>query len=413
MPSEVSESERVFQSAAWIWVVYVAILAGIDMVIYANRPILPIVWYHIANILPAVLFLGLSYSKDLKKQSHFYPPLMILIITAAPILIRYLLDLRLPPAPLSNIEGMVLRQLPVLLIGLVLVAWHYNLSTIILYSLVINLLELAIVYGFGLLDEAQLSSFFFIILIRMVCMVVVGIYINRLITRLRIQQESLKSANTQLAHYASTLETLTLSRERNRMSRELHDTAVHTLSGLAVQLETTKAYLDVNPTKAQELVEQSLETTRSGLQETRRVLKALRASPLDDLGLSEAIRELTNSTAERGKLSLDLDLPAGNVILSPDVEQSIYRIAQEAMENVIHHANARQLIVKLEVIDKDIMLLVQDDGIGFNSEANISAGHFGLAGMRERAQLAGGELLVTSQPNHGTSIRVWIKGGYS
>jgi len=413
MPSEVSESERVFQSAAWIWVVYVAILAGIDMVIYANRPILPIVWYHIANILPAVLFLGLSYSKDLKKQSHFYPPLMILIITAAPILIRYLLDLRLPPAPLSNIEGMVLRQLPVLLIGLVLVAWHYNLSTIILYSLVINLLELAIVYGFGLLDEAQLSSFFFIILIRMVCMVVVGIYINRLITRLRIQQESLKSANTQLAHYASTLETLTLSRERNRMSRELHDTAVHTLSGLAVQLETTKAYLDVNPTKAQELVEQSLETTRSGLQETRRVLKALRASPLDDLGLSEAIRELTNSTAERGKLSLDLDLPAGNAILSPDVEQSIYRIAQEAMENVIHHANARQLIVKLEVIDKDIMLLVQDDGIGFNSEANISAGHFGLAGMRERAQLAGGELLVTSQPNHGTSIRVWIKGGYS
>ena len=413
MPSEVSESERVFQSAAWIWVVYVAILAGIDMVIYANRPILPIVWYHIANILPAVLFLGLSYSKDLKKQSHFYPPLMILIITAAPILIRYLLDLRLPPAPLSNIEGMVLRQLPVLLIGLVLVAWHYNLSTIILYSLVINLLELAIVYGFGLLDEAQLSSFFFIILIRMVCMVVVGIYINRLITRLRIQQESLKSANTQLAHYASTLETLTLSRERNRMSRELHDTAVHTLSGLAVQLETTKAYLDVNPTKAQELVEQSLETTRSGLQETRRVLKALRASPLDDLGLSEAIRELTNSTAERGKLSLDLDLPAGNVILSPDVEQSIYRIAQEAMENVIHHANARQLIVKLEVIDKDIMLLVQDDGIGFNSEANISAGHFGLAGMRERAQLPGGELLVTSQPNHGTSIRLWIKGGYS
>ena len=413
MPSEVSESERVFQSAAWIWVVYVAILAGIDMVIYANRPILPIVWYHIANILPAVLFLGLSYSKDLKKQSHFYPPLMILIITAAPILIRYLLDLRLPPAPLSNIEGMVLRQLPVLLIGLVLVAWHYNLSTIILYSLVINLLELAIVYGFGLLDEAQLSSFFFIILIRMVCMVVVGIYINRLITRLRIQQESLKSANTQLAHYASTLETLTLSRERNRMSRELHDTAVHTLSGLAVQLETTKAYLDVNPTKAQELVEQSLETTRSGLQETRRVLKALRASPLDDLGLSEAIRELTNSTAERGKLSLDLDLPAGNVILSPDVEQSIYRIAQEAMENVIHHANARQLIVKLEVIDKDIMLLVQDDGIGFNSEANISAGHFGLAGMRERVQLAGGELLVTSQPNHGTSIRLWIKGGYS
>ncbi len=410
MESEASDSERVFQTAAWMWIGYLVCLAAMDMIIYANRPLVPILWYHLINIFPAILFLGLSYFKWLKTNLRLYPQLMILVITAAPILMKYWFDLRLPPAPLSNIEGMVLRQLPVMLIGLVLVAWHYNLITIILYSLGANLFELAIVFGFGLLDGARLSSFYFIVLIRAVCMVVVGIYINQLITRLRIQQISLKSANTRLAHYASTLENLTVSRERNRMSRELHDTVVHTLSGLAVQLETTKAYLEVDPATARNLLDKSLESTRSGLQETRRALKALRASPLDDLGLCTAIRELAESAAERGKLQLDIYLPDPGIILAPDVEQCLYRIAQEAIENVLHHANACQLTVVLDVKEKDVTLLVQDDGIGFNPETSYPAGHFGLAGMRERAHTAGGELIVNSHPNQGTAIRLLIKG---
>jgi len=338
---------------------------------------------------------------------------MILLISATPILLNQLFGFHLPPAPLANLEGMVLRLLPVLFIGLILVAWHYSLVTMILYSVGLNLLELSIVLAYGRLgDPNQMTAFYFIIIIRTVCFIVVGVFINQLITYLRAQQTSLKLANNQLVHYASTLENLTVSRERNRMSRELHDTVVHALSGLSVQLETTRAYLDVDSGTARNLVDQSLVTTRSGLEETRRALKALRASPLEDLGLILAIRKLIEATAERCKLLLDVSLPDKEIFLSPDVEQCIYRITQEALENVVHHAGAQHLSVKLAVSKDEIDLVIRDDGIGFNPEIVPPSGHFGLKGMKERSELVGGALMINSKPSQGTTIRLMIKGSY-
>ncbi len=405
-----SNRERVFQTAAWMWLAYQACLAGIDMVIYANQPLAPILRYHLINDFPALIFLGISYSNILKNRAKIVVPLAIALITIIPILVNHLFDLHLPPAPLSNLEGMVLRQLPVLFIGLVLVAWHYNLATIILYSLVINLFELAIVFSFGLLAEIHPPDFYFIILIRTVCFIVVGIFINQLVSSLRAQQESLKSANLQLTHYASTLESLTVSRERNRMSRELHDTAVHTLSGLSVQLETAKAYWGVDPDTARNLLDQSLQTIRAGLQETRRAIKSLRASPLEDLGLVKAIQLMTETAAQRGRLSAEVSLPEQDPFMAPDEEQCIYRVAQEAVENVVRHASAQHLCVRLSADKGEIELVIQDDGIGFNPNGNLHSGHFGLAGMKERAELSGGALIITSQSNAGTTVQLVIKG---
>src|SRR6185503_5435116 len=191
---------------------------------------------------------------------------------------------------------------------------------------------------------------------------------------------------------------LTISRERNRMARELHDTVAHTLSGLTVQLETVMAYWHVDATAAQAMLDKSLEATRSGLHETRRALKSLRASPLDDLGLSLALRRLVESAARRANLALDLSLPEQIPFLSPDVEQAIYRVAQEAVANVTHHANAKNLKVHLTSNGQEISLLVCDDGRGFKERPGENADHFGLPGMRERAQLVGGKLTVDSQP---------------
>jgi signal transduction histidine kinase len=161
------------------------------------------------------------------------------------------------------------------------------------------------------------------------------------------------------------------------------------------------------------------------LQETRRALKALRASPLEDLGLMIALRELFESAAERGKLLLEISLPDKELLLSPDVEQCIYRIAQEAVENVVHHANAQHLSAQLTVAGAEIQLVIRDDGIGFKPETHSPAGHFGLKGMQERAQLVGGVLSIDSQPAFtraetkgpsraheacGTTIRLVIKG---
>jgi signal transduction histidine kinase len=410
MSSEISDREHVFQTAALMWLAYLFAMALVDSFIYASQSLKPILMYYLYNGLPALALLGLANSGWLRKKPVGIATCMMALITIAPILINYSANNHLPPAPLSNLEGMVLRQLPVLLIGLVLVAWHARLVTIILYSFGINLLEVGIVSGLSILNRERLTAFFFIAVIRMVCMISVGIFVNQLITRLRKQQESLQSANLQLTHYASTLEDLTISRERNRMSRELHDTVVHTLSGLSVQLETARAYLDVQPDTTRSLLDQSLEATRSGLQETRRALKALRTSPLEDLGLVKAIQNLAESTSQRGYFSLELSLPDSDPVLSPDVDQCLYRVAQEALENVVRHANARHVCVRLSVNQEDIELVVRDDGIGFNPQEHPTPGHFGLAGMKERAKLSGGELSIASKPDQGTTIRLSIKG---
>ena len=122
---------------------------------------------------------------------------------------------------------------------------------------------------------------------------------------------------------------------------------------------------------------------------------------------------MTAAAAERGKLQLDISLPDKTISLPPDVEQCLYRIAQEAVENVVHHANAQHLTIKLTLQSDEILLAIQDDGIGFNPEARSPSGHFGLKGMQERAEVAGGGLTITSHPAQGTTVQLVLKGNYA
>lgn len=411
MKQEQLDSKRVFQTAAWMWVVYLALQFFIDLTIYKGSPGAPVLAYYLVNFIPAIIFLAVSLTNLIKKEIGLIVTVMILIISLVPVLINPLFDLKMPQAPLSNVEGMVLRQVPVLLIALVLAAWHYNIWILMVYVLAIGVLEVLFSSSSYQLTDPRLIVFLYSVLIRTVSFLVVGVFVNQLVSRLRYQHESLKVANERISHYASTLETLTISRERNRMSRELHDTVVHTLSGLAVHLETAKAYLEINPATAKGLIDQSLEATRSGLQETRRAIKALRASPIDDLGLVDALRQLAKTATQRANLALRIEFPEENLILSPDIEQCVFRIAQEALENVVHHANAKNLHVYLGASTHNLELLVEDDGIGFTHQENLTpAGHFGLVGMKERAKLVGGILTITSYSNRGTVVQLTIKG---
>ena len=247
-----------------------------------------------------------------------------------------------------------------------------------------------------------------ITLIQTVVFLAVGFSISYPMSRLREQQQSLEAANIRLTHYASTLEHLATSRERNRLALELHDTLAHTLSGLSVQLETVKAYWDVDQQTARSILDKSLAAAHSGLEETRRALKALRASPLDDLGLALAISKMAEDAAARANLALEMPEIIMMPPLSPDVEQCIYRVAQEAVTNVVKHASAKKLTVKLEFIEGKATLTVRDDGVGFDIEKINETSHFGLAGMQERARLVGGELDIISKPGDGTTIQLTI-----
>jgi signal transduction histidine kinase len=239
---------------------------------------------------------------------------------------------------------------------------------------------------------------------------VVGLFISFMVGRMRRQRASLEEANLRLARYARTMEDLAASRERARIAQELHDTLSHTLSGLSVQLEAAKAYWEVDPATAREALEKSLTAARAGLEETRRVLLALRARPLEELGLAGAIRRMAKEAAERSGLELDLLVTDHLPLLAPDVEQCIFRIAQEAITNTLKHARAKRLSVHLELAGEKVRLTVIDDGAGFNpGRAGGSAG-FGLLGMKERAAFCNAELNVTGRPGAGTTVQLEVRG---
>jgi hypothetical protein len=170
-----------------MWLIYLLAMFTLDMAIYANGPISPVSLYYLLNGLPAVLFLVLTYLIYLKKIGIIIFPFLIVLITLTPILINTLFNIHLPPAPLSNLEGMVLWQLPVLFIGMVLVAWSCRLGTIILYSLGVNLGEVVIVFAVSLSEQLRQPFYLYIIAIRTVCFIVVGVFINRLVNILHLR----------------------------------------------------------------------------------------------------------------------------------------------------------------------------------------------------------------------------------
>lgn len=118
---------------------------------------------------------------------------------------------------------------------------------------------------------------------------------------------------------------------------------------------------------------------------------------------------MTDLAAKRAGLSVELSIPEHDPLLSPDVEQCLYRVTQEAVENVVRHANARRVRVQLTVKEGSAELLIQDDGVGFNPDQGHQLGHFGLEGIRERARLAGGVLKITSAQGSGTTIRLILQ----
>lgn len=392
---------------AGLWLGYLLMLLAIDHLLYP-QPVFPPLYYLI-NGLAALAVLGLAWwPRGQTWLGRAFLPLVIGLLSVTPLIMAQVVTIQMPFNPASSLEAVLLRTMPLLLMALILLVWQYGWPYVVLFSGSIALFSLGLHLYFYQPGEPSLLPPVTVLIIQTITFLVVGYFIGVLIQQLRQQNEALAQANAQLTDYAATLEELTISQERNRMARELHDTLAHTLSALSVQLETAKAYRDVDPVATADILDTSLAATRAGLQETRQALKALRASPLEDMGLSLALRQLVTETAERANLQLNLSASTHFPTLSHAIEQCLYRITQEATANVVHHANARTMTVRLS-FNGDILLQVSDDGQGFDPKQAEATGHFGLAGMRERAALVGGELTVTSQPGAGTIVQLTIE----
>lgn len=194
--------------------------------------------------------------------------------------------------------------------------------------------------------------------------------------------------------------------ERRRVARELHDEVGQTLTAMLLQIE---AIAHDAPEPLQDELDHLRETARSGAEDVRRISRRLRPEALEELGLRSALLSLTETTAEQADLRVQAHVLRELPPLNREQELVVYRIAQEALTNVVRHADARQVELSMTTDGDALVLAVCDDGRGFEADRPLDA--HGLRGMRERAMLIGASLTISSRPRDGTRVTLRVAGG--
>jgi len=194
--------------------------------------------------------------------------------------------------------------------------------------------------------------------------------------------------------------------ERQRLARELHDSVSQALYGIALGARTARALVDRDPAQAVEPLDYVLSLADAGLAEMRALIFELRPETLETEGLLGALTKQIDSVRARHGLEIQAEW-CDEPDYPHEIKETVYRIAQESLNNIVKHAKARRVDLRLSCGGDEIVLEVSDDGIGFASEEAFP-GHLGLRSMRERAMRLGGSLQVESALSQGTRIRAFI-----
>ncbi|MGI9060260.1 MAG: GAF domain-containing sensor histidine kinase [Ktedonobacteraceae bacterium] len=224
---------------------------------------------------------------------------------------------------------------------------------------------------------------------------------------LAVQRARLSAEHTRAAARLATIE------ERNRLAREIHDTLAQGLAAITLQLETADALSTTRPERASEAIRRALSLARDNLEEARRSVMDLRAAPLQNRTLPEAITDLVQHGCDDSAVHVQISsMPEARVRSLPTrLEEGVYRIVQEALANACNHAQAQHIDVTLTMEEQSLHVVVQDDGRGFDPDkvtSTANEGHFGLTGMNERVKLLGGTICIQSEPGAGTYIDVQV-----
>jgi signal transduction histidine kinase len=231
-----------------------------------------------------------------------------------------------------------------------------------------------------------------------------AVTVNQDITELKHSQDRLELAQRQLEALSGKVLAVQ-EEERKRLSMELHDEVGQTLSALKISIEMIRRRcrnqaIVTHMAEAEEMVNVLLA-------DIRKIAHRLRPPPLDDLGLVAAVRWHLDHIASLTSLNISFEVESQTPRLSSELELCCFRIIQEAVTNTMRHAQANNLVIRLQCSDKYLTLNLQDDGCGFDA-AVIYTGQsrypLGLLGMRERVAMSGGELRVTAAPGAGTGI---------
>jgi signal transduction histidine kinase len=235
-----------------------------------------------------------------------------------------------------------------------------------------------------------------------------GIAVGEHASRMRLETalRDLRESHDQLAAYAGQAAELSAAAERNRLARDIHDSLGHYLTAIAVQLEKAEVFRDRDQGAASQAVADARSLARQALQDVRGSVRALRgdepAAPLSAM-LAGLARQ-----AGAGEPQVSLTVTGDEAAIAADARTAVFRSAQEALTNARKHSGARRVSMSVAFGDREVRLVVSDDGCGFEPPPRGAQAHngLGLVGMHERAALAGGHAEVQSQPGAGTTVTV-------
>ena len=234
---------------------------------------------------------------------------------------------------------------------------------------------------------------------------------NRRIEDLReaqlAEQQRLEELRAELLHRT----VIAQEAERQRIARELHDETGQTLTALGMGLRGMSETILTNRNRAIEQANQLEKLAVEGVKELQRLVSGLHPPQLDDLGLLAALRWYTNDISERSGITINVVSHGNKPQLTSDIRAVVFRIAQEAINNVVRHANASKIDIQLDYSEDNVYLRVEDNGQGFNTDVVLKKKPgkptaWGLLGMSERASLVGGTCNIFSHPGKGTLIEV-------
>lgn len=232
-----------------------------------------------------------------------------------------------------------------------------------------------------------------------------------------VQQESqellanLRQANRQLKDHISRTEALTAIKERNRLARDLHDSATHSIFSMTLITKSTLILQERAPAQVEEMLDQLQMLAQSALTEMRELTYQLRPISIAEEGLIPALRRHLAELESHEQLMVDLAVEEQSLPLDQQQQQELFRIIQEALNNVIKHSRTDYASVNFSIMDEHVKVMIMDKGVGFDMSSNAQDRlHIGLDSIRERAEEAGGKAVIDTSPGQGTTVSIIIPG---
>ena len=225
---------------------------------------------------------------------------------------------------------------------------------------------------------------------------------NRMVEQIARYQAGLRQYVAAITH--------TQEEERKRIARDLHDDTIQSLIAIGQRVELAREAISEEPEDAREQLRELRKMVTLTIDGVRQTSRDLRPTVLEDLGMVPALQYLVNELGQKDTIDVSLNVEGSTEDLSPALEVAIYRIVQEALTNVRRHSQASHAQVDAQFMTDQIIITVQDDGIGFampeETAELVKTGGLGLMGVEERAQLFGGQMSITSQTGQGTIMQV-------